>query len=109
MTARQEFIHDIAETALHGGIGHWAVAEQTGEWGTRDDCTVRCRESGEAFGLLRAVRFGLMVAGRSGIKINPGIRRDIVMSNRANDGGGIDATAADVIVQLGCFGEIVYG
>ena len=115
MTARDEFINDIAETALYGGIGYWAQASKVGEWGNREQCRIvefdedTGAPQGGGWNLLRAIRSGLAIAAEPSVSMNPTIRRDIVMSNRANDGGGIDADAADVIVQLGCFGRIVYG
>lgn len=49
----------------------------------------------------------MIIDGRSGLRES--IKNDIKLAVRQDDYGMIDATAADAIVQLACFDEIVYG
>ena len=115
MTEREHFIEDIAETALYGGIGYWAVAEQVGEYGARYRCRISefdestGKPEGKSDNLLLAIQRGIEKARDPEVQVNPQIRSSIVTSDIANDGGGIDADCADVVVQLGMFGRIVYG
>lgn len=115
MTDRQEFIEIIAETALYGGIGYWSQAQDVGPFGSRGNCTIREFDErtgepcGEPINLIAAIRAGLSKARDPEVQINDQIRGWIVAGDCTNDAGDIDADCADVIVQLGAFGRIVYG
>ena len=41
--------------------------------------------------------------------LHESIRKTIEFANTHNDAGEIDAGDADCIVQVACFGEVVYG
>lgn len=43
------------------------------------------------------------------IDISLSIRQYIILAIKENDMGHIDSAAADAIIQVACFGEIVYG
>lgn len=55
------------------------------------------------------IELGISRAKLRTTNLNDMVRGDIINSDRDNDAGDIDETAADAIVQLGLFGEIVYG
>lgn len=115
MTDREYLIEDIAETALFGGIGYWAKASQVSEYGDRDRCRIEefdertGKPYGDGWNLKIAITDGLAKARDPEVQLNPQLRKEIVSCDIANDGGSVDTELADVIVQLGCFGEVKYG
>lgn len=97
-------IAEIWDTCLTC-VGYWA-AEAGGVHGDPGAYSIREREPNAADGLVYftgrdiATAAARIIAGR--IPIDPAIRHDIIR-------GDYDATAADCIVQVAAFGEIVYG
>lgn len=102
---------DILETALYGGITYWATPEGTqrdaeglptqttltSDEGDFEPLTVRC---GDLVPAARAVLAAYPKTQGAGY-----IRQALA----ENDPGMIDAEAADMIVQVAVFGEIIYG
>lgn len=90
---------DIIITAVEGGINHWASVLQYSHTG-RVVATIR-DEDGQDFKLTAQK---LTDASRTLLKLYP----DSVTAQdiRQDD---IDADAADAIVQVACYGKIVYG
>ena len=119
-TEREQFLDDIITTALEGGIGYWSVAESY-VWG--DDiptaAVISDAESDDpGFENLVVDRalveksLALMAAG-SVKHLDDSMRARIVSIAAEHpknlDAGDIDADDADVIVQVGLFGEVTYG
>jgi hypothetical protein len=110
---REEFLKDTLITAVEGGINYWgAVADYDPDAGT---VTVYEKEyldtpDEKAF----PVTMDTMARGwgqyvkRVG-KAPTGYARQALLANRTNgDDGDFDADVADVVLQLGIFGEVVY-
>lgn len=124
--ARTEFLAYVLSAAFEGGIGYWSVAddiERSGDYPDGDwnyaamtlfehdgdnapgDCELA---EGICQGhrvTLDTVAHGVSLYVKSDYRLAPAVRQ----ASRENDAGDIDADLADVIVQLGIFGEIVYG
>ena len=110
---------DIAITAAEGGIGYWSVILRYdyGRW--CDEESSGCSEVPEDFvfytirdeagmpGLYditpALIRRGIQLAVSTG-----GLRADL-LEQLHGDFDEIDSEVADCVVQLGCFGEVVYG
>lgn len=98
-----QIIIDVFNTAMEGGVNYWADFDEY-QWlglGLEFFATVRDMEDEDAEWLrvdAETIRKGLTLAAKKG-------RRE-VGTIFAED---YDAYDADVIVQLGLFGEIVFG
>ena len=98
-----QIIIDVFNTAMEGGVNYWAAFDEY-QWlglGLEFFATVRDMEDEDAEWLrvdAETIRKGITLAAEMG-------RREI-SSILAED---YDAYDADVIVQLGLFGEIVFG
>jgi hypothetical protein len=122
MDITQEFLSDLLVTAFDGSYGgswYWArpniqSPEQGAKYWLETDgdlwtvCHIRDLEDPD-----RKFKVDHQVLIRGIEKLfEPGVlpgRGDIRNAVLAQDSGNIDVDAADVIVQLGCFGELVYG
>lgn len=110
---RAEFLRDVAITAAEGGVNYWGgvVAYDP------DAGTFRVEETdgmGGGDGPVHTVDGDLIERGIArlavpGVQCAADIRGWVLRGSATNDAGEIDADAADVIVQVGLFGEIVYG
>ena len=131
--ARTEFLGDIIVTAVEGGTGYWAqvsqyqydetlldpkgvrviVGERQGDATQATLHELNDDESGyrdEGLELtLDAVARGIGRIKSGEIGVNSRLRKEILIGDRENDAGNIDADGADVIVQAGLLGEIRYG
>lgn len=126
--ARKRFLGDIITGAVEGGTGYWAqVSQYQYEYDGDISVNVGQRvgnepravlhqiddETGyEARGLivtLDVVQLGIDRISDGTAGVNTKLRNDITFADAENDGGDIDAEAADVIVQAGLFGEVRYG
>lgn len=114
-TITQEFVDDVMCSALEGGIGYWAYIKEinkdnvTEEYEYTSDCVSRGAvihfgdvegdddDSNWLFGLDQFVKGYTMYINKEGHGLDP-----------QTDPGYIDANHADIIVQLGLFGEVVY-
>jgi len=108
-----QFSKDVIVTARCGAIGYWA--QETGYYASIgammiDECD---EETGERTDSHVITAASIREAIRMILLGDVAVHRDIAMSiwqgNRDKDAGMIDADAADVIVQVACFGQIVYG
>jgi hypothetical protein len=127
---RKEFLHSIFTTALEGGIGYWSQAStyhwmlpapKGQEWGADDldgfyaivhewDEDEGDYAKNKGHRIDRAViQKGLNALIDGKARAREDIVKTIMLANRENDAGDIDSEIADVIVQVGLFGEIVYG
>ena len=115
-SSREQFLDDVVTTALEGGIGYWSVCSAY-EW---DGVPARAQiqefdeSTGEPFGPLMEVDRALIRRGIKDIlsgESNTGesLIGMVAAANATNDAGDVDADVADAIVQVGLFGNLVYG
>ena len=110
---REEFVKDVLTTAIEcDGCGYW------GRWGnvTRDakgnvtSFTVVRESTKNRLDVTPAtVEAGIHALKQKGFAVRDDIRRNVLFADVMNDATDIDVEVADVIVQAGLFGEIVYG
>jgi hypothetical protein len=116
-----EFISDILITAFDGGVGacwYWAVpapSPRNGRWlytsgELWESVLVREYENDiDIFVTHTVVAMGLRKILDRQVEINAGLLGHIAAGVAENDAGEIDALCADVIIQAGVFGKVVYG
>lgn len=109
---------DIMGTAAYGGITYWATEPTSADFAAspgEDVHVIRDGEEGEVHYLTPDQIRQAVVETAEGKHTNDTIKGYVVSafdSWNAEDGidcGDIDADAADCIVQVACFGEVVYG
>lgn len=122
---RKQFLFDAFVTAMEGGIGYWAYASKyhwrkDNEEGLSIDdvdgfyANIQDAECEDAFEPT-TINQAVIVKGINKIfkddelQINQNIRADVINASLKNDAGYLDAESADCIVQVGLFGEIVFG
>lgn len=119
-----EFIHDIFTTALEGGIGYWSEC-CTYHWskGGPDHeadlvgfyAYIEETESGEDDPTVHRIDREVILRGLSRLftgdyrGLHPSTAGRIMGAALGGDAGSIDASDADCVVQIGLFGEVVYG
>lgn len=112
-----ENVDDVMTTAAYGGITYWADEPTPEDFaGAKPgEHTIREKETGKVFQLSPNKIRQAIVEVAEGMHTNDTIR-DYVRSafdywteEDGIDCGDIDADAADCIVQVACFGEVVYG
>lgn len=111
---RKEFLNDVFTTALEGGIGYWAYAEEykndLGEYfavvvdAENEDAFEKSTINQET--IVKGIN---LIVNDGDFKINDRIRQEIMLANIQNDAGNIDVIDADCIVQAGLFKELVFG
>jgi hypothetical protein len=126
---RARFLGDVISTAVEGGTGYWAqVSQYQYELHGRISVSVGERVGDEPRAALHpltddetsyqekaeivtldvvAKGIALIVSGKT--SVFDALRRQIAQADRENDAGEIDADGADVIVQAGLFGQVIYG
>jgi hypothetical protein len=128
---RESFLADIVTTAVEGGINYWArvsgyrwhspdmadgggSAEPSPAGGGNAYCTVH--EMGDEEEpiaehklTIDTIAHAFTVARDPDVKINPGYRAKLIELSLGGDDVDYDAGDADNLVQLGLFGELVYG
>lgn len=131
--ARTRFLRDVMITAIEGGTGYWAMADKVQRSGTAEqrkelafdwhyesyvliegeDGTDECQADGVegkcAGHLVNADVIERGMGLLAATKLDPEIKRSLLAGIAENDGGEVDALGADVLVQLGVFGTVVYG
>lgn len=112
---REQFLSDVIIGAVEGGTGYWAQVSGY-HWSDAEPASTRATlhdmEDGRTFKLdIDAIARGvaIVVDERGEFRLNDELRASIVMADRENDAGFIDADGADAIAQAACFGELVYG
>ena len=119
-TDRKQFLSDVFTIALEGGIDYWAVVTQYHH--SEEDkedldfyaIVSDCCEGDETFPDSRIdkniIRKGINeIINNKNLKISETIRARIKEASRFNNAGLIDAGDADCIIQVGLFGELVFG
>jgi hypothetical protein len=91
MVDRKEFLRGVIATAWIDAIDYW-LDEET----TQPDITMKVIAKGIA-----KIRAGT-------VEVNDQLRDTILLADLENDAGYIGSEEADVIVQVGLFGDIVY-
>jgi hypothetical protein len=98
---------DIVDTAGYA-IGYWAdEAEYDKTGGTY---SVSCEEGTEIYHLTREdieSAMGKIFEGK--MDISSDIQQYVIQAIMTDDMGEIDGYAADAIIQVACFGSIIYG
>lgn len=119
---RVQFLSDVLTTAVEGGINYWSYVSEYKPFGNPPTVYVHeMAEDGEAHEETDAKFFiGINEIARAirTIQNNPakfrfahqGYWLQFWEANRTNgEDGDYDAGIADCIVQVACFGEVVYG
>lgn len=124
--ARSNLARDVMTTAVEGGINYWADfkgVERNHEEGSPDFLIVQSfhvRPAERSFGegdvreLWQEVTVEKVLEAMRTITMNDTlvgshIQSDIILGLLHDDACHIDAEGADCIVQVACFGEIVFG
>ncbi|AKY03826.1 hypothetical protein AVT29_gp71 [Streptomyces phage Amela] len=118
-TITDENAQDIIDTAAYGGITYWAIEPTQKDFADAPEGTAATIRDGEEDQVHYLTLDQVKKAYRKLLKNEPRIVGPQVhgyikdsWAERDEDGidcGYIDADAADVIVQVAIFGEIVYG
>ncbi len=117
--ARKQFLADVLATAIEGGINYWAAVDSAERVECEQDVigwrygSVRILDKvdGTEFGTMRIIDANTVARGLRELRNStryafPALRK----ADRTNgDEGDFDAGDADAVIQLGIFGEIVYG
>ena len=114
---KSENVDDVMTTAAYGGITYWAVEPSQADFDAapKGAHTIKEEESGDVFYLTPAKVKQAIVEVADGKHTNREIAGYVQSAFQywtAEDGidcGDIDASAADCIVQVACFGEVIYG
>jgi hypothetical protein len=114
----EEFLQDVITTALEGGIGYWAVAK-IGKRGPdleyiwtaimEEECSSDKDNLGwqclDADMILRGI--DVVLAGKA--EVNKNYLRTLEKAVVNSDACDVDAELADIVVQAGFFGRVIYG
>ena len=122
---RDEFIRDIAITAVESGIGYWSSCKRY-RWSTGvepllnnmlpfPDVRIVPAEDPADFNETTITR-KTIETGLRRIRANEcgkwgladAIRKTVIAADVMNNAGDIDADAADAVVQIGLFGELMF-
>jgi hypothetical protein len=124
--ARKKLLHGIFTTALEGGIGYWSECDKyhwsldNGKTSDSEDldgffATVTPEEEETELRIdADVIEKGLLLLSDPNnidkLRVNKNIFKICAIANaRDEDDGDIDAEVADCIVQVGLFGEVIYG
>lgn len=117
--ARRAFLADTLSTAIEGGISYWAsvrayhVADPT-LWETDTETNAYAEVRAEDNATWHVVTLDTMARGwslyRGQTMSGADYGKQAMLANRTNGADGdYDADIADNVLQLGIFGEIIYG
>lgn len=111
ISERDGFVRGIMTTAAEGGINYWAevlVQQRKGIWVT--SMFLKDLESGDRHEVTtETVEKGLDLVRSGSVKVGSDILRHVLAGDADDDAGEIDVEGADVIVQAGLFGKLIYG
>lgn len=109
---RNQFYSDIIVTAMAGGIYYWAADKHYNRVDEKN-VSVRVRDMGdpdEPWTLIDNDAIGRALSMLKDGKVKTGRGQKFWAEvYRTMEGADIDADDADVIVQVACYGEIVFG
>ena len=122
-TTRDEFLRDVFVTACEGGINYWAYVQEY-SWSDPDRYYARVldvEDDGAEYVINRALinrglrrihraadRPRVEERGTSVAYLSHSCAARISQMLRVRDAGELDADDADVVVQVGLFGEVRY-
>jgi len=115
---KDEFLDCVVITAIEGGIGYWSVCSEYKHIGVPARAVIQefDESTGEPYGEKLLVDRALITKALDRITdlgqprvANDSITKGIIIGVLDDDPGDIDADCADVIVQVGLFGKVVYG
>ena len=114
--ARTDFLANILVTIVEGGSDYWANFEDY-KWSEDDQhnmtgASVAIFDREEPQNGWKDVTLDTIALGIGIIRQHPdsiAAAKEILEASRENDAGNIDSCAADGIVQMALFGELVYG
>lgn len=118
LDTREDFLHYCIVHAMEGGIDYWSDVEvykwhdpgKNGEGNVRvDRCEIHEHDEKNHTITPEVIEKAIAALVANTVKIRPDLRKTILGASAVNDAGDIDSEAADVLVQIGLFGEIVYG
>ncbi len=125
-----QFLADVVTTAVEGGIGYWSQAEgyrwysptlkggtaKPGPGGVGDAYVERLHPYGHTYFVAQRLHVGTISIGLNKIDrdidaqvIAPNERRRLLTAWWTYEAGDLDAGDADVIVQIGLLGKVVFG
>lgn len=123
ITPRDEFLRDIAITAVEGGIGYWASCTRY-RWSNTNDLddmlpfpeiVIVPAEDPDDF-IEQPITKDTILLGLTriadptyGCDLHESYRKQIVAAEHFHDACDIGAELADYIVQVGLFGKVIYG
>lgn len=113
---RDEFLDDVVITAVEGGIGYWSICHSY-KWANQPKVTAVIQETDElgiGFGPKitldrKMVSEGIKAILSGETNVGDYLIKMVAAANATNDGGEIDSDGADAIVQVACFGNLIYG
>lgn len=111
---RDEFLRDVMDIALSGGIDYWCAVLSQVVSIVRDPsdafAKVKPWDDPEVYRIdIEVIQRGLDAIVSGSAEVNREIAAAIIEAQVNLDSTDIDADAADCIVQVGLFGEVVYG
>ena len=122
----EQLARDVMTTAVEGGINYWAEfrcvdrVDAEGSPNHLDIISFHVRPAEESFGkgdvrelwqevTVEKVLEAMRTITTNDKLVNSSIQSDIILGLLHNDACHIDAEGADCIVQVACFGELVFG
>jgi len=111
---RLQFLYDVLTTIAEGGRNYWAVGRNAKRDGDLNWLSFDLRDAEDDKAEWHHVDITTIERGIAAIlsgkaTVSKNIIGQIASGNARNDGGDIDADAADCIIQVGIFGRIVFG
>ena len=106
-----QFLSDIIVTAVEGGTNYWAQVSNYSHADENTHATFHDMEDGQRYPITPTdVQEAIeQIIGGDTSGIHPVIVNKIAVAVRENEAGDVDADLADLIVQVACFTEVVYG
>jgi len=109
---QEKFLDDVIITAVEGGIGYWSICDSY-KRGNDKPTTAEIEEleedgvtrTGNKFSINREMMKDAMDKALAERMLNKRALAAIIME----DAGDLDADDADSIVQIGCFGRVIFG
>ena len=109
---RNQFYSNITVVAIEGGTNYWA-STQNYNYADESNVTVKvrdCEDPDEPWTLIDNDAIGRALSMLKDGKVKTGRGQKFWAEvYRTMEGADIDASDADVIVQVACYGEIVFG
>ena len=116
MQVTKFFLNDVIVCAVEGGIGYWSQVrdyrwEKDDDWNiTEASATVVPFDDPKVYKLTwETVEDGIRKVLAGTVKVHSSYVGSIAVAAAEGDAGEIDAELADIIVQAGLFGEVIYG